>query len=89
MEGFKLNKITLLLLILSAVANAEAPQPEAADNGIYIQKLYGLFGYQVDTVTKLCFANNPQHKNGGVTKIDCKDLFLRDEWKPVLNWIKQ
>jgi len=86
-----MNKLTLLLIALSFTVNvnAKAPHPEEENNGIYTQELFNDFGYQVDTVTQLCFANNPQYKMGGVTRIDCQNLFLRDEWKSIITWLKK
>ena len=78
------QKIVLLtfILLFTTTSFADAPSVEK-DDGLYIQLLGSYIKYVVDTKTQLCFGGKD-----GISVIDCKSLAKRNEWKPIITWLK-
>ncbi len=102
----KLLYISVIVCLLGSTGLAMAvdsppPVKETKEgSGIYYQSSYSMgsigLDYQVDTITRLCFAyfsdsagyEHSGYASGGLTRIPCKALARRKEWRPILTWIK-
>jgi len=78
---------TLFILFSFFISGVSlASEVKETRDGIYEQKVklnYGAISYIVDTKAKICILAYT-----GVTTIPCESLANREEWKPVLDWIK-
>lgn len=72
----------------------KVPEVEKWYHGFYVQYFKKItFFYSVDTKTQICFANRwvSTAAGGGpisTVQITCSDLAKREEWKPILTWVK-
>jgi hypothetical protein len=87
----KILLITLTLVLTLGIASAsDAPKGMA---GMY-SKNYELRGgktltYQVDTVSRICYAIITDKTGTSITVIPCEKLARRPEWKALLHWSKK
>jgi len=81
-----MNKI-MAILLATLSASTYAGEVEDGTDGIYAQKVgTGSHDYKyiVDTKTQMCFVVG----SFALSVIPCEKLRLRDEWKPIITWIK-
>ena len=81
-------KPIVILLIFTTVFSIFANKIESGKDGIFVQYLDGRqVKYIVDSKTQQCFFSITT--TGGVTIIPCEGLAKREEWKPIITWIKK
>lgn len=81
-----LRTLIMLSLLTASITSqaANAPKVKEFGKGKYMQDLGKYFGHIVEIEIQTCYS----FYHESLTKIDCKDLYKRDEWKPILTWVK-